>query len=95
MDTFGDVFSLEETCVPFLVVQQVVWAGNTSDSLSFPAGNVLSVIAWVSNVSTEVWSEMGAFVWALEGGGWMPFISGDTVIRSGVQALVASFAEFQ
>ena len=40
-------------------------------------------------------SEMGAFVWALGGGGWFPWLSGDTVISFGVQTLVAWFAEFQ
>ena len=92
---FGNEFSLEYACVPLFVEQQVVGAGDTSDSLSLKAGNVLTWVVSISNVSTEVWSVMGAFVWAFEGGGWMPFRSGDTVIRSGVQTLVASFAEFQ
>ena len=95
LNTFSDVFSFVQTCVKFLVEQQVAWAGNTSDGLSVPAGNVLSCVMWVSNVSTEVWSVMGAFVWAFEGGGWMPFLCGNTVIGFGVQTLVAWFAEFQ
>jgi len=95
LDSFGDIFSFKQACVPFLVEQQITWACDTSDSLSFEASNVLSGIVWVSNVSTEVWTEVGAFVWAFEGGGWCPWVSGDAFIRFGVQTLVAWFAEFQ
>jgi len=95
MNSFGFVFSLEQTCVPFLVVQQVVWTSNASDSLSLEAGNVLSCIVWISDVSAEMWSLMGAFVWAFESGGWCPWISGDTFIFSVVQTLVAWFAKLQ
>jgi len=95
VDSFCFVFSLEQTCVPLLIVQQVAWTGNTSDSLSLEAGNVLSCIVCVSNVSSEVWSVMGAFVWAIESGGWFPWVSGDTIVVFGVQTLVAWLAEFQ
>merc|ERR1719378_371056 len=91
----GLVFSLVQACVPVLVEQQVGWASNTSDSLSVEAGDVLSWLMWVSNVSTEVWSTSWAFVWAGEGGGWFPWLCGDTFVFSVVQTLVASFAEFQ
>ena len=69
-NTFGFVFSFIQTCVPFLVEQQSSWASNTSDSGTVEASDVLVSIVWVSNVSTEMWSMVGAFVWAIEGGGW-------------------------
>ena len=85
----GFVDTIEQTGVPFLVVFQTRRTSNTSNSRSFPACNVLVWVVWVSNVSTEVWSTVGAFVWAFKGGGWMPFLSGDTVIKFVVEALVA------
>ena len=89
MASFGLVDTVEQTGVPFLVVFQTRWTSDTSNSGSFPACNVLVWVVWVSNVSTEVWSTVGAFVWAFEGGSWMPFLSGDTVIMFVVKTLVA------
>ena len=59
------------------------------------ASDVLVWVVWVFNVSTEVWSTGWAFVWASEGGSWVPFFGGDTVVVLAVQTLVAFFAEFQ
>ena len=76
----GLVDSIEETGVPFLVELQSLGAGDTSYSGTMETSDVLVWVAWVSNVSTEVWSTMGTFVWAFEGGGWCPWLGGDTIV---------------
>ena len=52
-------------------------------------------VVGVSNVSIEVRSTVWAFVWTFEGGGWFPWLCGDTFVFSVVQTLVAWFAEFE
>ena len=91
----SEEFSFEETSIFFFVEFQVSWTSDTSNSNSFPASNVLSVVGRISNVSTEVWSKMWTFVWAYEGGGWVPLLGGDTFVSSTVQTLVTFLTEFQ
>ena len=91
----SEEFTFEEAGIFFLVEFQVSWACNTSNSNSLPTSNVLTRVGWISNVSTEVWSVMGTFVWAFKGGSWVPFLSGDTIISSTVQTLVTFLTEFQ
>ena len=90
----GLVESFVQTGVPFLVEHQSFGASDTSDSGTVKASDVLVRVIWVSNVSTEFGSTVGAFVWAFEGGCWFPWLSADTFVFTVVQALVAWFAEF-
>ena len=91
----GLEFSFEQTGVPVLVEFQSFGTSDASNSLSVEASDVLVGVVWVSNVSTEVWSTGWAFVWAFEGGSWVPFFGGDTVVVFAVYTLVAFFTEFQ
>ena len=59
------------------------------------ASDVLVWVAWVFDVSAEVGSTVGAFVWAFEGGSWVPLLCCDAFVVTVVQTLVASFAEFK
>ena len=95
VDWLGEVFSFEETSVFFLVEFQVSWTCNTSNSDSLPASDVLTRVGWISNVSIEVWSVFWAGIWAYKGGGWFPFLGGDTFVSFAVQALVTILTEFQ
>ena len=91
----GLVFTIVQTGVPFLVEHQSFGASDTSDSGTVEASDILVWVVWVSNVSAEFGSTVGAFVWAFEGGGWVPFLCSNTFVFSVVQTLVAWFTEFE
>ena len=90
-----EVFSFIETSIFVFVEFQVSWACNTSNSDSLPASDVLTMVGWISNISAEVWSVFWTGIRAYEGGGWFPFLGGDTFVSFAVQALVTILTEFQ
>jgi len=91
----GLVNTIKQTGIPYLVKEKTFWTTDASDSNSHPAGDVLSWVRWVLEVSAEFWALEWADVWTIECSCWCPCFSANTVIRFGVQALVASFTEFQ
>ena len=62
---FGDVLTVVQACVPLFVEFQSCGTVDTTNCGSKPTSNVVSFVLWVSNVSTEFWSTMGAFVWTV------------------------------
>ena len=94
-DWLGEVFSFVETSIFVFIEFQVSWTSDTSYCNSLPASNVLSRVGWISNVSIEVWSIMGTFVWTLESGSWVPFLGGNTFVFFAVQTLITILTEFQ
>ena len=77
-------FAIIETSVPVFVEFQAWWTSDTSDSNSLPAGNILVWIAWIYNVSTEMWTTVGTFIRAFECGSWMPLFSCSTFVMFAV-----------